>query len=180
MLTIHRAIHPRGWDDVQEHRILSFDPGTANTGHGLLWSGDYGNLVDKRFIGVLRTTKELPDRVRIDEIGRQARGLIEQIEPTAIGIEDWTFMGKKGKQESSMPVLVEHLRMVSLSYNVPVFVFPNAEWKKLTLKIGGANKDQIKHYVQRRVANPDVLDKVAQHAWDSIGICFAVLQELRK
>lgn len=165
---------------MQEHRILSFDPGLANTGHALLWSGDYGDLVDKRFCGVIRTEKEpLTDRERIDAVGVEAWAFINHIKPTAIAIEDWTYMGKKGKQESIMPVLVEHLRMVAKGFGVPVFVYANAEWKKMTLKAGGANKDQIKHYVSRRVANPDVLDRLPQHIWDAVGICFAALQQVR-
>lgn len=161
-----------------EHRILSFDPGPANTGYTLVWSGDYGVLVDPRYSGVLRTSKDLPDRERVDMIGDKALKLMQTVQPTAIAIEDWTYMGKKGKQESKMPVLIEHLRMVSKGYGVPVFVFENAVWKKATLKIGGANKEQIKHYVGRKVANPDALERLPQHVWDAVGISFAALKEL--
>lgn len=165
-----------------EHRILSFDPGLTNTGYALVWAGDYGVLADPRYSKMLKGPQagapEMTVRDRSDFLGAEALKVIQEVQPTAIGIEDWTYMGNRGKQESHMPVLVEHLRMVAKGFGVPVYVFENAAWKKKTLGIGGANKEQIKHYVGRKVANPDALARLPQHVWDAVGVCFAVLKEL--
>lgn len=165
--------------EMQEIRILAFDPGPANTGYANLIYDEKNGARLGAMHGVLKSPAGIPDRDRNDLISDQARALMTAFQPTAVGIEDWTYMGKKGKQESTLPALIESLRLTAKYSGFEPYVYTNAEWKKKTLKIGGANKEQIKHYVTMRLKDPAQIVRMPQHVWDAVGVCFAILEDLK-
>lgn len=157
-------------------KILSIDPGLANTGYASIEYGDTQQIRLGRAFGVLHTTQEDgSDRERIDKLNVEISKIVLNYQPDAIGIEDWSYMGNRGKNESSMPALIENLRQLCRELNVPTYIYENPVWKKATLGIRTANKKQIQHFVSKRITDaPTILHRKPDHVWDSVGICFAV------
>lgn len=160
-------------------KLLAFDPGLANTGYGSLSTDTEGRPTMGRAFGVLHTKPEDgTDRERIDLLNVKIKRLLIDFKPDAVGLEDWSYMGNRGKNESSMPALIENIRQLCLGLGIPVYIYENPEWKKITLGIRGANKKQVKHYVTKNVPGAlDALNRKPDHIWDSVGICFAIYKQ---
>lgn len=161
-------------------RILSFDPGTAETGWSLV-EGTEKELRLTEHFGVVKTSKEDGDvRFRIDRIGHEMRRLIEELAPTHVVIEDFTEQGKRvGTTYKEMSWLIEHMRMVGREMDHVVTIYENAEWKQLAVGASRLNKDQVKHFVAHRVADAGVyLKGRPTHIWDSVGIGYAKYKQL--
>ena len=156
-------------------RILSFDPGTADTGWSLVEGTEKDIRLTEHF-GVIKTSKDDGDvRTRIDRIGHVMRTLIEELEPTHVVIEDFTEQGKRvGTTYKEMSWLIEHMRMVGREAGHDITIYENAEWKQLAVGAGRLNKDQVKHFVAHRVAGAGTyLKGRPTHIWDSVGIGYA-------
>lgn len=154
-------------------RILGFDPGTANTGYGLIEGviNDIPALTQSN--GVIKTTVKDGDvRDRIDAIGDKMRYLISHTKPTHIAIEDFTEQGKRvGTTYKEMAWLLEHMRLVSREMGFEAQIYTNAYWKKVTMGSAHVNKLQIQHFVTHHVTGAgNLLKKQPTHVWDSVAI----------
>lgn len=144
-------------------KILGIDPGLAHTGWALL-EGDpiSGDILITEHYGVIKTVKwrdkrkkiKIPTRERLDQIALELQKIIAEHEPQYVVVEDFVFYGNKGGTTSTMPVLVETIRMLgrALGYNVEIYT--NGTWKKILLKNHVANKNQVQHYVHRALHLP--------------------------
>lgn len=161
-------------------RILSFDPGTAETGFSQLHNAGVG---DRELIlydyGMIRTKKVAGGssevRERIDFIGNEFRRLVKENNPTHIAVEDFTEQGKfVGKTYKEMAWLTEHFRMVGRELGLEVSVYENGYWKKVLTGAMRLNKTQVQHYVSTRLPQArKLLAKQPIHVWDAvaIGLC---------
>lgn len=163
-------------------RILSFDPGTADTGWSLIEGVLRKEVKLTQHFGVLKTSMEDGDvRTRIDMLGEEMRGLVVRLDPTHIVIEDFTEQGKLvGKTYKEMSWLTEHMRLTGRELGHEVTIYENQEWKKIAVGASRLSKDQVKHFVAHRVANAGALLKGRPtHIWDSVGIGYAKYNELQ-
>ncbi len=161
-------------------RLLGVDPGVANCGYaGALAIPGEKKLIPMTYQGVWSTPKDWDDRRRMDYLGGQLADTLLCMKPDYVGIEGWTFMGGRGKQESQMPALIEHLYMTCKNLGVKAYIYENKEWKKKTLGIHGANKKQVEHYVKRHLTD-SANKRLPSHVWDSLGICLAVLKDIEE
>jgi Holliday junction resolvasome RuvABC endonuclease subunit len=169
---------------VAQYVITGFDIGTQNTGYGVLIGDTKTKNACIHDFGMIRTNKRTGDiRKRIDLIGDQIEQVLKSVKATHIAIEDYTSQGNRAKQSGKtsqdMSFLVEHIRMLGRMIGYEVDIYPNAYWKKKTLGIGGATKNQVIHYVSWKLPEAkELLKKQPDHVWDSVGIAYCKWLEL--
>jgi crossover junction endodeoxyribonuclease RuvC len=127
--------------------VLGIDPGTANTGYGVVRGGGpaFPVLVE---CGVIRTRARDPLPSRLREIHEGVRELIERHRPDALSVED-VFYARNVRTT----VVLGHARGVILLAaelaGVPVNELAPAEIKKAVVGTGGATKEQVQFMLTR-------------------------------
>jgi crossover junction endodeoxyribonuclease RuvC len=127
--------------------VLGIDPGTANTGYGVVRGGGGGfpTLVE---CGVIRTRARDPLPTRLLEIHEGVRELIERHSPDALSVED-VFYARNVRTT----VVLGHARGVILlaaaQHGLAVNEYAPAEIKKAVVGTGGATKEQVQFMLTR-------------------------------
>ena len=127
--------------------VLGIDPGTANTGYGVVRGGGaaFPSLVE---CGVIRTRARDPLPARLHEIYEGVRELIERHRPDALSVED-VFYARNVRTT----VVLGHARGVILLAaalsDSPVNEMAPAEIKKAVVGTGGATKEQVQFMLTR-------------------------------
>ena len=125
-------------------RVLGIDPGTAIVGYGLV---DYdGQNFECLEHGVLRTSPDQPLSERLLQIKRELTGLIEQMHPDHIAVEE-LFFSKNAKTA----LAVGHARGVILltvaESGRRVYEYKPMQIKQALVGYGGADKLQIQTFL---------------------------------
>jgi crossover junction endodeoxyribonuclease RuvC len=127
--------------------VLGIDPGTANTGYGVVLGGGSAlpSLVE---CGVIRTRARDPLPSRLREIHEGVRELIERHKPDALSVEDVFY-----SRNVRTTVVLGHARGVILlaaeQAGIVVNEFAPAEIKKAVVGTGGATKEQVQFMLTR-------------------------------
>ncbi|MEP6617860.1 MAG: crossover junction endodeoxyribonuclease RuvC [bacterium] len=127
--------------------VLGIDPGTANTGYGVVRGGGAAvpALVE---CGVIRTRSRDPLPARLREIYEGVRELIERHHPDALAVEDVFY-----SRNVRTTVVLGHARGVILlaaeQAGILVNEFAPAEIKKAVVGTGGATKEQVQFMITR-------------------------------
>jgi crossover junction endodeoxyribonuclease RuvC len=127
--------------------VLGIDPGTANTGYGVVRGGGpaFPVLVE---CGVIRTRARDPLPSRLREIFSGVQELIERHRPDAMSVED-VFYARNVRTT----VVLGHARGVILLAaelaEVPVNELAPAAIKKAVVGTGGATKEQVQFMLTR-------------------------------
>jgi crossover junction endodeoxyribonuclease RuvC len=131
--------------------VLGIDPGTAQTGYGVVRSGAReGDLREATLIecGVIRTAARDALASRLHVIHEEICALIERHRPDALAVED-VFYAKNVRTT----VVLGHARGVALlagaQRGLEVFEYPPAEIKKAIVGTGAASKEQVQFMVTR-------------------------------
>ena len=127
--------------------VLGIDPGTANTGYGVVRGGGLAVPVLVE-CGVIRTRARDPLPSRLREIFEGVSELIARHRPDALSVED-VFYARNVRTT----VVLGHARGVillaaSLS-DLPVNEMAPAEIKKAVVGTGGATKEQVQFMLTR-------------------------------
>lgn len=161
---------------MSRYRILALDLGSSNTGYGFL-VGDHTQLAIKDF-GVIRSSpKQGPIRQRIDYILNEITQLVHHHHPNYFVFEDFTAQGRRakaaGKIGQHMSFLTESVRGLARFLDFETVIYPNDQWKKLTLGIRTATKEQVKHYVSWKIPQSKaLLARQPSHVWDAVCIAY--------
>ena len=130
--------------------VLGIDPGTANTGYGVV-KGDGGlglGAVSLIECGVIRTRPRDPLATRLRDIYEGVVELIERHRPDALCVED-VFYAKNVRTT----VVLGHARGVVLlagsRANLAILEIPPAEIKKAVVGTGAATKEQVQFMITR-------------------------------
>lgn len=130
--------------------VLGIDPGTANTGYGVV-KGDGGlglGAVSLVECGVIRTRPRQPLATRLRDIYEGVVELIERHQPNALCVED-VFYAKNVRTT----VVLGHARGVVLlagsRANLEIRELPPAEIKKAIVGTGAATKEQVQFMITR-------------------------------
>jgi crossover junction endodeoxyribonuclease RuvC len=157
--------------------ILGIDPGTANTGYGVVQGdGLGGGLVSLVECGVIRTKPRDPLADRLFEIFEGVSELIARHRPDALSVED-VFYAKNVRTT----VVLGHARGVVLlagrKANVDIHEIPPAEIKKAVVGTGAATKEQVQFMLTRLLK----LKSVPQpsDAADGVAAALACLMSIR-
>ena len=127
--------------------VLGIDPGTANTGYGVVRGGGpaFPVLVE---CGVIRTRARDPLPARLREIFEGVQELVARHRPDVLAVES-IFYAKNVRTT----VTLGHARGVILLAgelaNLQVHEFPPAEIKKAVVGHGGATKEQVQFMLTR-------------------------------
>ncbi len=127
--------------------VLGIDPGTANTGYGVVRGGGAAvpSLVE---CGVIRTRARDPLPTRLREIYEGVAELIERHKPDALSVEDIFY-----SRNVRTTVVLGHARGVILlaaeMRGIVVNEFAPAEIKKAVVGTGGATKEQVQFMLTR-------------------------------
>lgn len=155
--------------------ILGIDPGTANTGYGVV-QGDGLGLVSLVECGVIRTKPRDPLADRLFEIFEGVSELLARHRPDALSVED-VFYAKNVRTT----VVLGHARGVVLlagrKANVDIHEIPPAEIKKAVVGTGAATKEQVQFMLMRLLR----LKSVPQpsDAADGVAAALACLMAIR-
>lgn len=146
-------------------RVLGIDPGLQVTGYGLLVvRGVRVRVVEA---GVVRTAQGDPLEVRLRRLHDLARGVIAELAPDAIVVEDLY----SHYRHPVTAILMGHARgvifLAAAEAGVPVVSYGATRVKKSLTGQGRASKEQVQRMVQstlglRKVPQPpDVADALA-------------------
>ena len=127
--------------------VLGIDPGTANTGYGVV-RGERLGLVSLVECGVIRTRPRNPLADRLVEIYDGVTELIARHRPDALSVEDVFY-----SRNVRTTVVLGHARGVILlagrQAELAVHEFPPAEIKKAVVGSGAATKEQVQFMLTR-------------------------------
>jgi crossover junction endodeoxyribonuclease RuvC len=125
--------------------VLGIDPGTANTGYGVVRGGGFPTLVE---CGVIRTRPRDPLPTRLREIYEGVQELIQRHRPDALSVED-VFYARNVRTT----VVLGHARGVILLAadlnGIVVNEYAPSEIKKAVVGTGGATKEQVQFMLTR-------------------------------
>lgn len=155
--------------------VLGIDPGTANTGYGVV-KGDGLGLVSLVECGVIRTRAREPLADRLFEIFEGVSELIARHRPDALCVED-VFYAKNVRTT----VVLGHARGVVLlagrQARIEIHEIPPAEIKKAVVGNGAATKEQVQFMLARLLKLKSVPEP--SDAADGIAAALACLMSLR-
>ena len=127
--------------------VLGIDPGTANTGYGVV-RGDKAGLVSLVECGVIRTRPRDPLPARLGEIYDGVTQLIARHRPDALSVEDVFY-----SRNVRTTVVLGHARGIILlaghQAKLDIHEFPPAEIKKAVVGSGAATKEQVQFMLTR-------------------------------
>src|SRR5215208_5380501 len=127
--------------------VLGIDPGTANTGYGVLRDDGVG-LVTLLECGVIRTRPRGSLASRLREIYDGVSELIVRHRPDALSVEDVFY-----SRNVRTTVVLGHARGVILlageQHHLDIHEFPPAEIKKAVVGTGAATKEQVQFMLTR-------------------------------
>jgi crossover junction endodeoxyribonuclease RuvC len=127
--------------------VLGIDPGTANTGYGVI-RGDRAGLVTLLECGVIRTRARDPLGARLAEIYEGVSDLIARHHPDVLSVEDVFY-----SRNVRTTVVLGHARGVILlagqQASLMIHEFPPAEIKKAVVGTGAATKEQVQFMLAR-------------------------------
>jgi crossover junction endodeoxyribonuclease RuvC len=127
--------------------VLGIDPGTANTGYGVV-RGEPGGAPSLIECGVIRTRARDPLPSRLKEIHEGITELIQRHRPDALSVEDVFY-----SRNVRTTVVLGHARGVILlaaeQHGIPVNELAPAEIKKAVVGTGGATKEQVQFMLTR-------------------------------
>lgn len=127
--------------------VLGIDPGTANTGYGVV-RGDRLGLVNLIECGVIRTRPRDPLADRLGEIYDGVTELIARHRPDVLSVEDVFY-----SRNVRTTVALGHARGVILLAGrqaaLAIHEYPPAEIKKAVVGSGAATKEQVQFMLTR-------------------------------
>lgn len=138
-------------------KILGLDPGTATTGFAIIQK--QLNLLQVIKYGIIKTTPDKKDSLRLVELGNDLTEIIKKYSPNRVGIEKLYF---ETNQKTAMTV--SQSRGVCLyileQHNIPIFEYTPLQVKNFTTGFGKADKKQIQNAIKKifkleKIPKPD-------------------------
>ena len=150
--------------------VLGIDPGTANTGYGVVTTS--GQRLAALDGGVIATDGRAPLERRLVRIHAAVCDLIREHAPQAVAIED-LFFGTNARTAFSVGQARGAVMLAAGLCGVPAYSYTPQAVKQAVCGSGRAEKDQVQRMVQALLALPDLPQP--DHAADAlaVAICHA-------
>ena len=150
--------------------VLGIDPGTANTGFGVVVSR--GPRLAALDGGVIETRAGLPLERRLTDIHARVRELIAEYAPAAVAVEDLYF-GRNAHSALAVGQARGVILLAAGMAGVPVYSYTPQQIKQAVCGSGGAAKDQVQRMVGALLSLPE--PPRPDHAADAlaVAICHA-------
>jgi crossover junction endodeoxyribonuclease RuvC len=157
--------------------VLGIDPGTANTGYGVVLSR--GARLAALDGGVIGTGPRQPLERRLAEIHERVAELIAEHEPQAVAVEDLYF-GTNARSAFAVGQARGVVLLCAGQAGVPCFSYTPQAVKQAVCGTGAAEKAQVQRMVGALLALPEPPEP--DHAADAlaVAICHANGQGVRE
>jgi crossover junction endodeoxyribonuclease RuvC len=124
--------------------VLGIDPGLANTGYGVV--GRRGGRLVALDGGVIRTSSELADELRLAEIHAAVVALLEEHRPEALAMEE-LFFGQNARSAFAVGQARGAAMLAAGQRRVPCVGYTPQQVKGAVCGSGRAGKDQVARMV---------------------------------
>ncbi len=155
-------------------RILGLDPGSLNTGYGVLQKE--GTRLEALAVGRIRCARTAPLPERLAHLSRETQGLLERWQPDLVVVEA-PFRGENAR---SLIVLAEArgaLLATAALAGAAIREFSPAEVKSAVTGHGRAEKEQVARMV--KVLLKLGSEPLAADATDALAVALCAAQRLR-
>ena len=151
-------------------RVLGIDPGTANTGYGVVASAP-GRLTALAS-GVIETSSRTPLERRLADIHARVAELIDEHEPDAVAVED-LFFGSNARSAFSVGQARGAVMLSAGLHGIPAYSYTPQAVKQAVCGSGRAEKGQVQRMVGALLSLPE--PPSPDHAADAlaVAICHA-------
>ena len=150
--------------------VLGIDPGTQNTGYGVVYAR--GQRLAALDGGVIETRPDMPLEKRLSVIHTRVCDLIKEHAPTALAIED-LFFGQNARSAFSVGQARGVVMLSGGMHGVPCYSYTPQAVKQAVCGSGSAAKDQVQRMVGALLSLPE--PPSPDHAADAlaVAICHA-------
>jgi len=145
--------------------VLGIDPGTANTGYGVVVTR--GNRFGALDGGVIQTATPQPLERRLATIHARVCDLIEEHRPDAVAIENLYF-GQNVRTALAVGQARGVVLLAAGTAGVPCFSYTPQQIKQAVCGSGAAAKDQVQRMVGVLLALPEPPEP--DHAADALAV----------
>lgn len=154
--------------------IIGIDPGTAETGLGIIDAG--GENIKLVHLECIKTKVEDPRPVRLEQIYKEIINKITQFEAEVLAIEQ-LFFNTNAKSASAVGQAIGAAMLAAAKTKIPVFEYSPLAVKKNLTGYGRATKRDLqstvrKHLRIRRLPRP-------QHAADALAVAICHFKALK-
>jgi crossover junction endodeoxyribonuclease RuvC len=147
-------------------RILGIDPGTADTGFGVIETA--GGRTDVLTYGSIKTSSKLEAGDRLVQICDRLQGLIDTYEPEVMVVEK-LFFSKNERTALAVGRTVGVVLLCAAQRKLPTVEYTPNEVKLAVVGYGGAEKKQVQ-YMVARILRLDEIPK-PDDAADALALC---------
>src|SRR3954469_13701093 len=144
---------------------LGIDPGTANTGYGVV--AHLGGRLVALDGGVIETTARTAPAQRLAEIHARVRALIDEHRPDAVAVEDLYF-GTNARSAFAVGQARGVVMLAAGQNGLPCASYTPQQVKGAVCGTGRADKDQVGRMVQALLALPE--PPRPDHAADALAV----------
>jgi crossover junction endodeoxyribonuclease RuvC len=150
--------------------VLGIDPGTQNTGYGVVFAR--GQRLAALDGGVIETRSDQPLEKRLTTIHARLGDLIQEHKPTALAIED-LFFGQNARSAFQVGQARGVVMLAAGLHGIPAYSYTPQAVKQAVCGSGSADKGQVQRMVGALLALPE--PPSPDHAADAlaVAICHA-------
>jgi crossover junction endodeoxyribonuclease RuvC len=145
--------------------VLGIDPGTANTGFGVVRSRPGG--FDTPAHGVIETSPRAPLERRLADIHARVCALLDEHAPDAVAVED-LFFGVNARSAFAVGQARGVVLLAAGQRSIPCSAYTPQQVKSAVCGSGRAAKDQVGRMVQALLGLP--AEARADHASDALAV----------
>jgi crossover junction endodeoxyribonuclease RuvC len=150
--------------------VVGIDPGTADTGYGVVEST--GSRLRALAEGVIRTRTGVPLERRLAAIHSAVEGLLDRHEPDAVAVEELYF-GNNVRTAFAVGQARGVVLLAAGQRGLPVRSYTPQQVKGAVCGHGRADKDQVGRMVARLLALP--APPTPDHAADALAVAICDL-----
>ena len=150
---------------TRQLRIFGIDPGTANTGFGIV--DRVGARLAPIWYDCITTKPTERAQDRLVRIGRAVREICERMEPDAMAIEE-LFFGANAKAALAVGQARGVCMFVCAELGIPVYEYSPSSIKQAVTGYGRADKQQVMEMVRHQLGMSEV--PRPDHAADALAI----------
>lgn len=151
--------------------VLGIDPGTAETGAGVIKKN--GKIADHLFHTCIKTNNTKSPEKRLFFIHQEIIKIIKKYKPKIVVVESLFFFNN-AKSISAVGQAIGAIMIAAASQNLEVRLYSPLKIKKILTDYGRASKEELQTAVQKILRKKDVLKPT--HAADALAVALCHLK----
>jgi crossover junction endodeoxyribonuclease RuvC len=154
-------------------RILGIDPGTINSGYGVVDGEEEVHMVD---CGVIALSSRLPMEERLRALYNELSKIIAKHKPNEVAIEE-PFIGHNVRSAFAIGRAQAMAILAAVNQGLPVYYYSPAKIKKQITGYGQSDKQQVQEMVRVQLE----LSELPQpsDAADALAVAMCHIQQMR-